>query len=358
MTTQTVYRLTLASGIDGLHSVKEPIPSPGPYEVLIRIHAVALNYRDIAIATGQYPLPAINNVVPTSDMAGEVLELGDKVSSLAVGDKVIPPVSSTYLYGKFKEGDDAFGSQHDGMLRQYVVLPENILVKLPESNLGWDQWASVLGTGSTVWSAFYGKTILKPGDFVLIQGKVVLIFDNILLRGTGTGGVSITALVFAKAAGAKTIITSSSDEKLQRAKLLGADHLINYKTHPYWATEVLRITDGVGVDHVIENGGIGTIEQSLECVAAGGHISLIGFLSDNNGVQPSILMPALIKAVTVQGIRAGSKNQLEEAVRFIGRDELNMPVDKSFGFSRKEVVAAFRYVADGKHFGKVCIKVD
>jgi NADPH:quinone reductase-like Zn-dependent oxidoreductase len=171
MTTQTVYRLTLAEGIDGLHPAQEPIPSLGPYEVLIKIRAVTLNYRDIAIAKGTYPLPTANNVVPTSDMAGEIVEVGDKVTDFAMGDKVIPPVSVGFLYGSFKEGMDSFGSVSDGMLRQYVVLPANILVKLPkETSLGYDQWASVLGTGSTIWAAFYGKTILKPGDYVLIQG--------------------------------------------------------------------------------------------------------------------------------------------------------------------------------------------
>jgi NADPH:quinone reductase-like Zn-dependent oxidoreductase len=164
-------------------------------------------------------------------------------------------------------------------------------------------------------------------------------------------------LIFAKAAGAKTIITSSSDAKLERAKSLGACYTINYRTHPHWAAEALRITDGVGVDHIIENGGVGTIEQSLECITPAGQISLIGFLTDNGGVQPNILMPALLNAVTVQGIRAGSKHQLEEAVRLIERQNLDLPVDKTFGFSRDEVVAAYKYVADGKHFGKVCIKV-
>jgi NADPH:quinone reductase-like Zn-dependent oxidoreductase len=162
----------------------------------------------------------------------------------------------------------------------------------------------------------------------------------------------------AKAAGASTIITSSSDEKLKYAKSLGADHTINYNTHPNWAVEVLRITEGEGVDHVIENGGLGTIEQSLECVTASGMISLIGFLSNAEQTQPNILMSTLIKAVVVRGVRGGSKHQLENLVRYMAKREISMPVDKIFGFNQEDVVSAFKYVASGKHVGKVCISLD
>ncbi|KAF2709329.1 putative zinc-containing alcohol dehydrogenase [Pleomassaria siparia CBS 279.74] len=345
MSTQTVFRITLKDGIDGIRAFQEPIPSAGPYEVLVKIHSVALNYRDIAIATSTYILPTRDHVIPISDMAGEVVQVGERVDGLAVGDGVIPPVIASYMYGGFKQGhdDDGYGSVADGMLREYVVLPATALVKLPQSSLGFAQWAAVCGTGSTVWNAFYGNTALKPGDTVLLQG---------------TGGVSMTGLVFAKAAGATTIVTSSSDEKLAFAKSLGAHHTVNYKTHPNWATEVLRITDGQGVDHIIENGGLGTIEQSLECITASGIISLIGFLDMAEQKQPNMLIPAIAKAVTIRGIRGGSKHQLEEVVRYMGKRGLAVPVDKTFGFNREEIVAAFKYVASGKHVGKVCISLD
>jgi len=139
---------------------------------------------------------------------------------------------------------------------------------------------------------------------------------------------------------------------------LGADHTINYKTHSNWAAEVLRITDGQGVDHIIENGGLGTIEHSLECVTTSGVISLIGFLSNAGQRQPEMLMPALLKSIVIRGIRGGSKHQLEEVVRYMGKHGLSMPVDKVFGFNREQIVAAFRYVASGKHVGKVCISLD
>jgi NADPH:quinone reductase-like Zn-dependent oxidoreductase len=357
MSSQTVFRITLKDGIDGIQAFKEPVPKAGHYEVLVKIRSVALNYRDIAIAKSEYPLPIKDQVVPTSDMAGEVVEVGKLVDGFSVGDWVIPPISASYIYGPFKGGFDAYGSVADGMLREYVALPAHILIKLPKSTLSFNQWASMVGTGGTMWNAFYGNTPLKPDDTVLLQGKL-----NEPLRTMteflGTGGVSITGLVLAKAAGATTIITSSSDKKLECAKSLGADYTINYKTQPNWASEVLRLTGGQGVDHVVENGGLGTIEQSLECVTESGIISLIGFLSNDGQSQPNMLMPALIKAVVVRGIRGGSKHQLEEVVRSIARRELPMPVDKVFGFNREDIVAAFKYVASGKHIGKVCISVN
>jgi NADPH:quinone reductase-like Zn-dependent oxidoreductase len=176
----------------------------------------------------------------------------------------------------------------------------------------------------------------------------------------GTGGVSLTALIFAKAAGATTIITSSSDEKLQYAKsTFGIDQIINYKTHPNWSEEVNRITKGHGADHIIEAGGVGTIEQSLESVAMGGVVSVIGFLTSvsEKGV-PNITLLSLLKACIVRGILGGSKQQLEEAVRFIASRELPVPVGKTFSFSREEIIEALKYLESGEHMGKVCINLD
>jgi NADPH:quinone reductase-like Zn-dependent oxidoreductase len=172
MASQTVYRVTLKDGIDGIHAFKEPIPKAGHYEVLIKVHSVALNYRDIAIASSKYPLPIRDQVIPTSDMAGEVVGLGELVDGFSIGDWVIPPISASYLYGPFKEGVDAYGSVTDGMLREFVVLPAHILIKLPKSTLSFNQWASVVCTGATVWNAFYGNMPLKPGDTVLLQGII------------------------------------------------------------------------------------------------------------------------------------------------------------------------------------------
>lgn len=170
----------------------------------------------------------------------------------------------------------------------------------------------------------------------------------------------MTALIFAKAAGATTIITSSSDEKLEyvRSKF-SADHTINYKQYPNWAAEVQRITNGQGIDHIIEVGGVATIQQSLEAVAYGGIVSVIGFLtSASPDKMVDVLKPTLVKGCIVRGIMGGSKHQLEEAVRFMGNHEVMLPIDKTFGFNRNGVIAALKYVASGKHVGKVCINLD
>ena len=184
--------------------------------------------------------------------------------------------------------------------------------------------------------------------------------QNINLPSLGTGGVSLTALMLAKAAGATTIITSSSDEKLEYVKSkFGADYTINYKTHPDWAAEVRRITNGQGVNHVIEIGGVATIQQSIECVAYGGIVSLIGFLTDvAPDKMPNVTLLTLFKSCVVRGVLGGSKQQLEEAVAFIGNHELMMAMDKTFGFNRVEIIAALKYVASGEHIGKVCINLD
>ncbi|KAH0847649.1 hypothetical protein AYO21_02921 [Fonsecaea monophora] len=342
---QTVFRYTSGKGFDRLQAFKEPIPTIGDYEVLIKIHSVSINYRDIAIAHGTYPLVVKDQVVPCSDMAGEVLQVSKQVHNMSVGDAVIAAISSSTLYGPVKDHQNTLGGTVDGVLREYIVLPVHQVIKLPKSSHSLTEWSATVGTGATIWNCFYGCLPLKPGQTVLIQG---------------TGGVALTALVFAKAAGATTIITSSSDEKLAKVKdTYGADHTINYKTHPDWAAEVRRITDGEGADHVIENGGIGTIRQSIECVAMGGIISLVGFLASMPQDQvPDVTLLAISKGVVLHGILAGSKQQLEEAVQFIGKRNLTVPVGRTFAFNRDDIVTALQYVASGQHTGKVCITLN
>ncbi|KAI8630948.1 chaperonin 10-like protein [Xylariaceae sp. FL1651] len=251
MSTQTVYRLTSFDGFEGLQPFREPIPEPSPGEVLVKIRSVALNYRDVVIATSQYPLPIKDNVVPCCDMAGEVVAIGPPSQSsfqspgFAVGDAVIAPPAPLFLYGSSDRRADSInyawgGGNQDGLLREYIALPAHILIKLPPCVTPRDfvRWAATPCTVATVWNAFYGHAPLKPGDTVLILG---------------TGGVSLSALVLAKAAGATTIVTSSSDKKLESVKSrLGPDYTINYKTNPDWATEVQNIMNGNGVDHIIE----------------------------------------------------------------------------------------------------------
>ncbi|KIW16678.1 hypothetical protein PV08_03866 [Exophiala spinifera] len=342
--TQTVFRLTSRTGVGNIQAYQEPIPTFGDHEVLVKIKSVSINYRDIAIQNNTYPLAVKDQVIPCSDLAGEVVQVSDKVKNLAVGDTVIAS-SHAGQYGSVKSLEYVLGGPVDGALREYIVLPASQLVKVSTSAHTVTDWAALIGTGTTAWNCFFGAVPLKPGQTVLVQG---------------TGGVSLTALIIARAAGAKTIVTSSSDEKLKKVKdKYGADYTINYKTHPNWAAEAQRITEGQGVDHIIENGGIGTIGQSIEAAAMGGTISLVGFLATLPQDQvPDVTIMALTKAVTLRGILMGSKQQLEEMAVFFGNHNLPVPIDKTFQYNREDIIAAMQYVASGKHMGKVCINLN
>ncbi|KKY26036.1 putative zinc-type alcohol dehydrogenase-like protein [Diplodia seriata] len=348
MPSQQVFRLAGPhSTYHELQTFDEPIPTISNREVLIRVRAVALNYRDLAISKSLYPFPVKDQVVPCSDAAGEIVEVGSAITKdLAKGDTVVGAFDPTALYGPMRDWDNGQGGPVDGVLRQYIVLPAEAVVKVPkESNLSHAQWASLVCTGVTAWNALYGNLPLKPGQTVLFQG---------------TGGVSITGLILAKAAGATTIITSSSDEKLKHVQArYGADHVINYKKTPDWAAEAQRITGGRGVDFVLENGGAGTIKQSIEAIAMGGIISVIGFLASiPQSEMPDVALLALSKNAVVRGIMVGSKQMLEDVVRFVGERGLDIPVEKTFGFTRDEVVKAYEYLESAQHIGKVCINVD
>ncbi|KAI2601908.1 hypothetical protein GGR54DRAFT_578061 [Hypoxylon sp. NC1633] len=345
MSSQTVFRLNKGRGFEGLQECKEPIPAVEKYEVLVKVRSISLNYRDVATVTSKYPFEVKDQVVPCSDMAGEIIGVGDLAEGFSVGDSVIAALSPNYLYcpGHVL---DTWGGSRDGMLREYVALPAHAAIKVPKSSShDFAQWASAVVTGATVWNSFYGNVHLKPGEIVLVLG---------------TGGVSLTALVFAKAAGATVIVTSSSDRKLEYVtSKLGADHTINYKTHPNWADEVRQLTDGKGVDHVIESTGTGTIRQSIESVATGGSISLIGFLAPLTQDQmPDVTLLVMLKGCVVRGILGGSKQQIEEVVKYMGNRNVKIPVDKTFDFNRDDIIAALKYIESGQHIGKVCINLD
>ncbi|KAG1691748.1 hypothetical protein DVH05_026122 [Phytophthora capsici] len=266
MASNLVFRHTDRTSHHTLQVKSEPRPRAGPNEVLIQVRGVTLNYRDTIVANNTYPFPVKDNVVPCSDGAGVVVELGVGVDSLEVGDQVISNFDVSNLYGPQSGLLHALGGPLDGMLRQYIVLPAQALTKVPKDcNLNFVQMASLVASGVTAWNALFGNIPLKPGQTVLLQG---------------TGGVSIFGLQIAKAAGAVTIITSSSDGKLKFVQEnFGAEHVINYKTDPNWAAEANKITHGRGVDFVLENGGSGTIKQSIEACAPDGIITVIGFLS-------------------------------------------------------------------------------
>ncbi|KAJ9092645.1 hypothetical protein QFC21_006709 [Naganishia friedmannii] len=338
---QTVYRLPKQVGYRSIQTHTEPIPEPTKHEVLIKIKALSLNYRDFAIANGTYPFPVKPDVVPLSDCAGEIIDAGSAVDTVRKGDKVVVSFDPTNQYGPQKNWHHGHGGPIDGFLREYAVVPATAVVKIPEeSKLGWPQLASLVCTGVTTWNALFGPVSVKPGQVVLVQG---------------TGGVSMTALILCKAFGCSVIVTSSSDDKLQFVQeKYGADHVINYRTTPAWGKEALKLTNGEGVDAIIENGGAGTIEQSLEALKMGGLIAIIGFLAKPD-VMPDVALGALSKGAIVRGITVGAKQYLEELVTFVCARGLEIPVDKVFRFD--QVQEAYAHLESGSHVGKVCIEL-
>jgi len=316
---------------------ERPQPQPKFGEVLVKVKAVSLNYRDILMVKGLYnphlPLP----VIPCSDGAGEVVSVGEGVTRVKPGDRVAGIFMQKWLSGNLTtEGvKSALGGEVDGMLAEYVVLPEDGVVHIP-SHLSDTEAATLPCAAVTAWHALI-EGGLKPGETVLVMG---------------TGGVSLFALQFAVMAGARVIITSSSDEKLERVKQLGASDIINYKSVPKWEKKVLALTEGVGIDHVVEVGGANTLSKSLKAVKIGGQISLIGILA---GAQAEFNpLPAVMKGVQIQGIFVGSRQMFEAMNRAINVHKLCPVCDCVFPFESSP--EAISYMQKGSHYGKITIK--
>jgi NADPH:quinone reductase-like Zn-dependent oxidoreductase len=304
---------------------------------MLKVHANSLNYRDHFIVKGGYPRNDKRPLIPLSDGAGEVVEIGEGVSRFKPGDRVAAIFFQEWISGDPTEAGlkSALGGGYDGMLAEYVVLNENGLVSIPVG-MEYTEAATLPCAAVTAWQALVTLGNLKAGDTVLLQG---------------TGGVSIFALQFAKIHGARVIITSSSDEKLERARAIGADFTINYKQFPEWEKEVLRLTDGKGVDHVIEVGGPGTLDKSMLCTKINGTVSLIGVLTGFQGSVSTAL--AILNQLRLQGIDVGSRDMFEAMNWAIEANQLRPVIDRSFGF--EEALDAFRYFQSAKHFGKVVI---
>jgi len=334
-------------GKDGFESLKlnkeAPVPKISDYEVLVRFHAASLNYRDLIIPKGKYPFAQRTGVVPCSDGAGEVVAVGPKVTRFKPGAKVVTLFNQGHLGGSLNTQTvtSGLGGTIDGTLRQYGSFNENGLVTMPAS-LNWQEGSTLSCAALTAWNALYGLKPLAPGDVVLTQG---------------TGGVSIFALQFAKAAGATVIATTSSAAKAETLKKLGADHVINYKEDPNWGEKATSLTPGnEGVNHVLEVGGPATMAQSLKAVKIDGVISIIGFLAGNAKEQPSFL-DALTNICTVRGVLVGNRNQLEDMNRAIEANKIKPVVDDKV-FTIDEAKDAYQYMWDQKHFGKLTIKID
>jgi NADPH:quinone reductase-like Zn-dependent oxidoreductase len=307
--------------------------------VLIRVHATSLNYRDLAVVTGKYFGGVLQrDTVPLSDGAGEVVAVGDEVSRFKPGDRVIGNFFQVWVDGvPDRSAFNALGSPADGMLSECIVLDADGVVACPE-HLSYEEAATLPCAAVTAWNALIVSGSVRPGNTVLTLG---------------TGGVSIFALQFARMSGARVIITSSSDEKLGRAMELGAAATVSYSKTPDWDQEVLRLTDGMGVDHVIEVGGAGTLARSFGCVGFRGRISLIGVLAGPKGdTNPH---PLMMKNATLCGIFVGSRRMFEQMNEAITVNRMHPVVDRIFPFA--EAAEAYDYQRAGKHFGKVVIKV-
>lgn len=332
------YLINSDAGIDAITTTDRPEPSPGATEIKIRICAASLNYRDLGVASGGYLRNNSRPVVPLSDGAGEVVEVGDGVTRWQVGDRVSPIFVRDWLEGPATDAKllSSLGGGIDGVLSEYIVLPAQSVVAIPDE-LTFAEAATIPCAAVTAWHALFEVGNLQPGQTVLLLG---------------TGGVSIFALQLAKAAGARVIITSSSDEKLSLARSLGADETVNYREQPEWHQSVRQLTGDVGVDHVVEVGGPGTLERSLKSTAVSGHVHLIGVL-DSPTAKISPLL-SVFNLLTIRGIYVGSRRMHEQTIAAMMANQIKPVIDASFSFA--DALDAYRYFATQKHVGKVVIE--
>ncbi|HTY93617.1 MAG TPA: NAD(P)-dependent alcohol dehydrogenase [Steroidobacteraceae bacterium] len=339
--TQQQYQLVRA-GAQGpftLQQVQVPVPQPGAHQVLIRVHATSLNRRDVFVMHGQYPVGTRRTLVPLSDGAGEVVATGPGVTRVHVGDRVAGIFFQSWIRGRppADVAASALGGFIDGMLSQYVALDEAGVVKIPAS-LTYEEAATLPCAGVTAWNGLFKTGQMQHGDYVLLEG---------------TGGVSLLGLSLAVADGAKPIITSSHDEKLARAKALGAIGGVNYRTTPDWEKPVVALTGGAGVQQVLEVGGKDSLAHALAALGPGGHVALIGGLGGFGGDVP--VMAMMTGNVTASGIYVGSRADFEALNAFIEAHHVKPVIDRVFDF--QDAAAAFAALDNGESFGKTVIRV-
>jgi len=328
-------------GIDKLALVELGDPEPQANEVVVRFDAWSLNYRDVMVVEGRYNPRMKMPATPLSDGAGEVIAVGDAVTKWNIGDRVMPIMVQRWFDGEPDAESSrtaiGAGAVWDGILREKATFDENSVVAVPD-HLSQFEAATLPCAAVTAWNALVVSGKLKAGETVLTLG---------------TGGVSIFAVQFAKMLGAKVIATSSSEEKLEKLRELGADETINYRTREDWDRAVLELTDKRGVDHVIEVGGAGTLAKSINAVRVGGHIAMIGAL-DTEGTFNHV--PIFMKAIRLQGIFVGSKAMFEEMNASITENNVKPVIDRTFEFG--EIKEALHYMKSGAHFGKIVVKLD
>jgi NADPH:quinone reductase-like Zn-dependent oxidoreductase len=334
-----VYHLTDTTGLDALGIVELPDPEPGPQDVLVRVGAVSLNFRDFSIARGTYAFGTISPpIVPCSDAAGTIVAAGSEVTRFKPGDRVAPIFFPKWLAGRVSRAATAttLGAGGTGTLAELVTLHEDACVAVP-GHLSDAEAACLPCAGVTAWNAVFEGQPVRPGESVVTLG---------------TGGVSLFALAFAKAAGARVIATTSSGDKRRRLEALGADVTINYVETPEWHEEVRRLTGGAGADLVIDVAGPTTLPRSLDAVAPGGRVTVIGAMGGPGEINP---MPISRDSTTVRGMYVGSRAMFEAMNAAINANALRPVVDRVFPF--EEAAEAYGHFAGRKHFGKVCIAV-
>lgn len=329
-------RLRKPGGLERLELGEAELPPVGRGELRVRLHASSLNYHDYFVVTGRGPTP--DGRIPMSDGAGEVVAVGAGVTGFAPGDRVVSTFFPHWLGGEpTRESlSSVLGDSDDGYAREEVVAPATAFTRAP-AGYSHAEAATLTCAGLTAWRALFVEATLMPGETVLVQG---------------TGGVSIFALQFAKAAGARVIATSSSDEKLERLTAMGADHVINYKRDEAWGTTARRLTGGRGVDHVVEIGGAGTLGQSIVACRLRGHIALIGVLAGFAGEVPTAAI--MSGNVRISGLTVGSREHQLAMIRAIDANGIKPVIDSSFPL--EGIADAFRRQESGRHFGKICLE--
>ncbi|KAL7931785.1 GroES-like protein [Trichoderma chlorosporum] len=343
--TYKTYRRTTGTTPLTITQTTETTPKNlGPKDVLLKVHSVSLNYRDIAMLSGAYPAPVVEQGVPASDAAAEVVAVGSAVQQFKVGDRVSPNFFVNYFTGEEREPLQGLGGDVEGVLREYAVFDEEVLVPLPE-HLSWDEASTIACAGVTAWSSLDGLKKLSPeSSYVLLEG---------------TGGVSMFALLLLIDAGIKTIITSSSDAKIaQLQKLSPLITGVNYKSTPDIAAEVQRITGGRGADIIINNIGPASIASNIDSLATEGSIKIVGFLGGFTGDwNPSELLKLLFKRATMRGISVGTKLDFETLNAHLSKRKISLQplVDRVFALD--EAKDAVDHMVAGRHVGKIIVKV-
>lgn len=326
------YRISQVGSLENLKIVEEAIPVPGPGQVLVRVRATALNFRDLALLTGMFPAPVKADVIPLSDAAGEIEAIGPGVTRFVVGDRVINSFFPTWFGGTFETAGEQYALERDGWLTEYKLVDAEALIAAP-AELSFEEAATLVCAGVTAWSALAG---VRAGDIVLTQG---------------TGGVSIFAVQLAKALGARVIATTSSPERTDRLRALGVDEVIDYRADPEWGATARALTDR-GVDRIVETGGASSFAQSIKAIAPGGQISLVGVLG---GFVGSVdYMSMFLSQARFHTIQTGSRRDLADLVRFVGRTGLKPIIDSGFAFD--DARAAIEHLGQRQVFGKVIVR--